>query len=139
MEEHIQYLQPKADYVVFNAGLWPHDLNDINLLHDIQAVFTKTNITSIYKTTTAQIDESEQSLSDKFDSFEQPACHTIFDHCINLNWTTQISGPEYYWDNHHFEAIVNQMFNEQMLELLQSIWTTFICAVWVGVGNKLMR
>ena len=112
---HIGKLQPRPDFLVLNAGLWDHDLDNETLLHEIQVACTSLNITSIYKTTTTTSNQT-QGMIDR--AYEITACE-IFDLCYNLSWTGDFLGLDYYWDKKHFLANMNQRFNEKLLLLLK--------------------
>lgn len=112
IRNHIQYLQPRPQYIVLNSGIWPTTFGNETLLKEIQNECHLLNITTIYKTTTTPIKETS-----KFRD-EQTACR-IFDRCLNLSWTVSITGPDYYTSEHHFQSSVNRLFNEQFLQSLE--------------------
>ena len=111
---HIGKLQPRPDFLVLNAGLWDHDLDNETILHEIQAACILLNISSIYKTTTPRDYQGIMVYA-----YEITACE-IFDLCFNLSWTGDCFGSDYYLDDGvHFLANMNQRFNEQLLLLLK--------------------
>jgi hypothetical protein len=116
--QELEPVNTQKKYLVLNAGLWANNLNDGDLLLAIQQTCQQYNITSIYKTTTAR---NGQDNVEEHREREEVAC-SIFDHCLNLNWTSSLSGPEHYWDNLHFQAHVYQRFNEDLLEMIKTIY-----------------
>jgi hypothetical protein len=117
---HIKYLQPRPTYLVLNAGLWIHDLDNRTYLEDIQNECHDLNITTIYKTSTSlSAERYDIDVRKRYEPHELMACQ-IFDRCMNLTWTRTIFGPENYWDGTHFQASVNRVFNEQLLEILSN-------------------
>jgi len=113
---HIAKLEPKPDFVVLNAGHWPHDLVP-EVFEAIRNVTDMVGITSIYSTTTKSVSDRDTSLM----PHDVLGCE-ILEYCLNRSWTAIITKDgESYWDNLHLTASVNRMLNEQLLDLLDTI------------------
>ena len=97
--------------MVFNAGIWPHYLNETSLT-GIQQALEESGMQEIYKTTTKRVEETDASVVLPHDEM---ACH-IFP-CLYLNWTAQLT-QESYFDRFHFTSILYQRMNEQLLSLV---------------------
>jgi hypothetical protein len=96
-------------------GLWNHDLTP-EVYSEIQTTADEVGIAVIFKTTTKMKLERNASLL----PHDAQGC-AILKHCSDLSWTANMSEAEHYWDDYHFTAQVNRMFNEQLLELLRDI------------------
>jgi hypothetical protein len=119
--EHISKLEPKPKYLVFNAGLWPHDLGQAAVLESIKQALDATNIVGIYKTTTYPdevVDPANFTIQHGHDAH---ACKSMQNRCIDMSWTSNISGPLHYWDVNHFRSHVYTAMNMQMLNLLNEL------------------
>lgn len=115
LRDHILQLQPKPDYVVFNAGLWPPGLNADNL-SEMASLLQQHNVTGIYKTTT-RTELQNDTASEPHDVL---GCHYL-PYCFNLSWTGRLHGADHYADPTHFTPQINRQFNELFLDLLQQI------------------
>ena len=127
--EHINMLDPKPDYIYFNAGLWsPSGINQV-LLDEAINVIQEADITPIFRTTTA----SHQDRPFPYE-FDLDVCgHAIGNFtvevsedrpylCHNMTWTQSLlqgtSANAPYYDKQHFKPRYNEIFNEQLLELI---------------------
>lgn len=110
---HIANLHPRPQYLILNAGIWPHDLRNLSYIADIQHICRLHNITTIYRTTTAK-----RGMEYVNYYYEKVACD-IFDMCHNVSWTNRYN-EEYYFDWVHFQPNVNQLFNEQLLHIIHN-------------------
>ena len=115
IQDHIAQLEPKPDYLVFNAGAWKHDLHDVRVQKSIVQALHETNITGIYKTTTF----AKNMLRRGNFSYERTLCD-IMKHCFNISWTASVNASE-YTDNVHFRGDTYARMNRELLELLASI------------------
>lgn len=123
IREHIGKLEPKPEYVVFNAGHHPHDLRHPWVVDGIRKALDETNITGIYRTTTYPNYVRKASQFRK-GSHDEMLCHRSrrsFPHCLNVNWTASLNGPEHYYDRVHFKPHVNARMNMQLLEYLRDL------------------
>lgn len=107
-------------YVVLNAGLWPHDLADSDLLDRIVEALRENGMIGIYKTTTALSSEVDLTEHLKIHTHEHAMCAALRG-CLNLTYTVNMSEPAEYWDARHFQPIVNRRFNEELFSLIQDL------------------
>jgi hypothetical protein len=117
---HIAKLEPKPRYLIFNAGIWPHDLTDAEVVREIRQALDDTGMVGIYKTTTAS--RGANIAGNNLSPYEQHACK-IFQYCLNLSWTEDVPYDQ-YWDRLHFVARPYNRMNEQLLDLLKEIEST---------------
>jgi hypothetical protein len=123
IRDHVALIQPKLDFVVINAGLWrDQDLTE-DVLREIRAATDEVGITAIYKTTTKAVSNSDPALL-PHDAF---GCE-IFDHCLDLSWTSNTTA-DLYIDMVHFKAPVYRQINLQLMELLAGINQTALAAM----------
>jgi hypothetical protein len=111
---HLAKLDPKPKIVLFNAGMWPHDLGNVSNVHAIRRALDEHGMVGIYKTTT----KSKTDNSTSIDPYEIKACE-ILHHCLDMSWTGTLSNNSDYVDLKHFSASVNRRFNEQLINLLR--------------------
>jgi hypothetical protein len=112
IRDHVALIQPKLDFVVINAGLWPdHDLTE-DVLRAIRAATDEVGITAIYKTTTKAVSDTDPTLW----PHDAVGCE-IFDYCLDLSWTSSTMANDYV-DAIHFAAPVYQQMNVQLMEML---------------------
>ena len=115
VSEHLARLEPRPDFVVVNAGLWKRsNLDDGETLPALRQILDKLGMIGIYKTTTRRRFE-KRTISDPRDIRGCQWMHK----CLNLSWTGNLTGRENYWDDTHFQANVNKVFNLQLLALLR--------------------
>jgi hypothetical protein len=116
--EHISKLKPKPKYLVFNAGLWPHDLGDAAVRDSIEQALNATGIVGIYKTTTYP----DRFVKPKnYQPHDADVCKSMQNRCIDLSWTKNLSGSVHYVDAKHFRSHVNTAMNMQLLNLLNEL------------------
>jgi hypothetical protein len=127
---HIAQLKPKPQFLLFNAGLHPHDLHFKYIRQSILDVTQRHNIIPIYKTTTypnnVSIGLNDFHLSrhdsllcgNKSTSSDGSAA---FDYCIDMSWTSQLFGNNHYYDYYHFKPYWNYYMNVQTLLYIQNI------------------
>jgi hypothetical protein len=120
--DHIALLPHKPDYFVFNAGIWTNDWLDPVVRRAIVEALNKTGIVGIFKTTTTP-DNNESHLLNEDGASDELMCETMEGRCLNLSWTESLSGPDYYWDGVHFQPVVYQQINEQMLDYIEKLDT----------------
>jgi hypothetical protein len=118
IREHVAKLQPKPEYLVFNAGLHRHDLNDPEVQLDIQEALREANITGIYRTTTFKKDKNQMGQQFPHDSM---LCGKVFPLCLDFGWTKELLGEENYFDNCHFKPHVKKKMNLQLLDFLKDM------------------
>jgi hypothetical protein len=112
--EYLAKLVPKPQYVVLNAGLWPHDLHNASVIDALRRALDSSGMQGIYKTTTKEKSDLDTTVA----AYEEYACKVLH-HCLNLSWTGSLNKTdEHYVDQKHFTATVNRMFNEQLLQLI---------------------
>ena len=114
---YIARIVPKPDYVVINAGLWPHDLNE-TVFEKIRDALDDHDMVGIYKTTNKKMDEYTTDL----EPHDATGCRVLH-HCLNLSWTGLIRDEHEYLDKSHFGPNVNVNFTVQFLRLLRKIST----------------
>ena len=118
IETHIQHLQPKPDYIVFNqAHCKSHELRSVDVLKDIQTTLKKVGIVGIYRTTTFRRDEMDFEEFRNFKTRKHDAKVCRYFPCLNVSWTAQ-TPPADYVDDIHFTAPINNQMNQQLLEFL---------------------
>lgn len=118
---HISQLDPKPTHVVFNAGHHDHDLMSPAVQGGIQQALKDTNIIGIYKTTTRS---RTASRTDHHGPGRDDAqlCGNVFSRCINVDWTGDLLGDDFYYDNLHMRGFANEILNVQLLEFLAQDW-----------------
>jgi hypothetical protein len=116
--EHISKLKPKPKYLVFNAGLWVHDLGEAAVRESIEHALNATDIIGIYKTTTFPDRGNPKPATHGHDAF---ACKSMQNRCLDMSWTKNLSGPVHYWDGLHFRPHVYTAMNLQLLNLLNEL------------------
>jgi hypothetical protein len=119
--EHISKLKPKPKYLVFNAGLWPHDLDQAAVRKSIEQALKTTDIIGIYKTTTFPDRVYAKPANYREGRHDALACKSMQNRCIDMSWTNNISGPLHYWDGKHFRSHVYTAMNLQLLNLLNEL------------------
>jgi hypothetical protein len=117
--EHISKLTPKPKYLVFNAGLWDHDLGEAAVRDSIEQALNATNIVGIYKTTT--FPRSKIANPANYKPHDAHVCKSMQKRCIDLSWTNNLSGSVNYVDTKHFRSHVNTAMNMQLLNLLNEL------------------
>ena len=132
--QHLALLEPKPLVVVFNAGLHPHELLDPHVQDDIQAALLDSDMIGIYKTTTRtraltrksrfQRGRHDRAVCGRHgkDHNNGTTTETGFFNCLNLDWTGDLIGDDYYYDDNHFKATPNRIMNEQLLEYLDNYY-----------------
>jgi hypothetical protein len=123
MHHHIARLQPKPQFLLFNAGLHPHDLHQKQVRQSILEVTNRHHIIPIYKTTTYPNNRSVGLYNFSLTNHDATLCgnNTLFPYCIDLSWTSQLFGNEHYYDYYHFKPFWNQYMNVQTLLYIQQI------------------
>jgi hypothetical protein len=119
--EHISKLTPKPKYLVFNAGLWGHDLGEAEVRESIEQALNATNIVGIYKTTTFPSRKGGNPATYKEGRHDADVCKLMQNRCIDVSWTSNTSGPLHYWDGVHFKSHIYTAMNMQMLNLLDEL------------------
>jgi hypothetical protein len=119
--EHISKLKPKPKYLVFNAGLWSHDLGNAKVRRSIVEALNATNIIGIYKTTTFSNNTSNQETFAVKHGHDAHVCKLMQNRCVNMSWTGNTSGPLHYWDGLHFKSHIYTAMNMQLLNLLDEL------------------
>ena len=119
--EHISKLTPKPKYLVFNAGLWPHDLGEAEVRESIEQALSATSIVGIYKTTTFPNRKIANPASYKEGRHDVDVCKSMQNRCIDVSWTKNLSGSVHYVDAKHFRSHVNTAMNMQLLNLLNEL------------------
>jgi hypothetical protein len=120
ISQHIAKLLPTPDFVIFNAGLHNHDLDDVQVQHGILEATLQNNIIPIYKTTTYPNHSMPVGSFDKA-SHDNALCGNAFRYCIDLSWTATLGGYKDYYDIYHMKPQHNQRMNLQTLAYLQEI------------------
>jgi hypothetical protein len=120
IHQHIAQLQPKPDYLIFNAGLHKHDLSNPEVPYSILNASLQNNMIPIYKTTTypnysLPIGKFHKAAHDK------DLCGPVFRHCLDYSWTAPLRGYKDYFDIYHLKPQHNQRMNLQTLKYLQEI------------------
>jgi len=115
IRHHLAYLQPKPNYVVINAGMWAHDLNNVTL-PAIRQALDDTGMIGIYRTTTKTLEDTSTELM----PHDAEACQWIH-YCHDVSWTGNVTDPSEYSDLKHFRANMNRIIGQQLLDLLQHI------------------
>jgi hypothetical protein len=116
--EHVAKLQPKPEYLVFNAGLHHHDLNDPKVHRDIRDALREANITVIYRTTTFMRDNNWKTQKSPHDSM---LCGKVFPLCVDFGWTSELTGKKDYSDDCHFKPHVKKENEFKLLDFLKDI------------------
>lgn len=116
IRHHLAQLQPKPTYVVINAGMWPHDLDDNVTLPAIRQALDDTGMIGIYRTTTKQLKDTSTHLV----PHDVQGCHWLH-YCMDVSWTGNITDKSLYMDPKHFRSKVYEKMNVQLLKLLQEI------------------
>jgi len=117
--KHLALLDPKPTFVVFNAGLHAHDLTKRAVQQSLREAFQATNITGIYKTTTKtqQLNRKARFQRGRHD---RALCGgRVFANCLNLDWTGDLVGPQFYYDDPHLKTDANNRMNQQLLDYLR--------------------
>jgi hypothetical protein len=113
VRHYLAQLQPTPRYVVFNAGIWPHDLDRPETQTQLPLALHDQGMVGIYKTTTKKRNDRTTTL----ETHDEWGCSNL-EHCLNLSWTGTLL-PEDYTDEIHFQAPVYAKMNQQLLELLE--------------------
>jgi hypothetical protein len=119
--EHISKLTPKPKYLVFNAGVWSHDLGEAAVRDSIQQALNATNIVGIYKTTTFPRLKIPNPATYKEGRHDADVCKSMQNRCIDMSWTNNLTGHVHYVDKRHFRSHVNTAMNMQLLNLLNEL------------------
>ena len=122
IDHHIAKLQPTPDFLVFNAGLHPNELNQPWVIEGIKESLRRHNITPIYKTTTYPASNNRNTRFQRGRK-DWNICGKSIEHCMNMMWTADITGQEHYVDENHFRPSGNKRMNLQLLDLLTNITT----------------
>ena len=125
---HIAQLKPKPQFLLFNAGLHPHDLDSKYIRQGIADVTKRHNIIPIYKTTTypnnVSIGWNDFPLA-RHDALlcgnRSNESDTNFKYCIDMSWTSQLFGDDHYYDYYHFKPYWNHYMNVQTLLYIQQL------------------
>jgi hypothetical protein len=119
---HIALLEPKPEYLVFNAGLWVHDLDDDAVRESIKQALRSTGIVGIYKTTTFTDEDFDPATFKKEERcHDAHVCELMQNRCLDMSWTMNLTGPLNYWDRNHFRAHAYTSMNLQLLKLLNDL------------------
>jgi hypothetical protein len=118
---HISKLRPKPNFLIFNAGLHPHDLEERRVRDAIVQVTTAHDILPIYKTTTYPNNETITLGHFPLTSHDDLLCGSEMPYCLDLSWTANLYGTEHYYDYYHLKPYWNRYMNLQMLTYLQKI------------------
>lgn len=113
IRDYVSEMDPKPDYLVFNAAAHPHDLGDKTVQQSIVQALNEAGITGIYKTTTYP------KIKGKFQGAHDDELCRAVGHCINLNWTRSVP-RKYYLDSLHFNSKVNTVMNKQFLQYIDT-------------------
>jgi hypothetical protein len=120
--EHISKLRPKPKYLVFNAGIWPHDLGEAAVRESIERALNATDIVGIYKTTTfPNKADKNQATFEMQHGHDAHVCKLMQNRCVDMSWTKNLSGPAHYWDRIHFRPHAYTAMNMQLLNLLDKL------------------
>lgn len=120
ISKHAATLKPKPDFLIFNAGLHPHDLRDANVRSSIVGAAQAAGIVPIYKTTTYMEDSAGVADYSK-SAHDEVLCGSAVAHCLDLGWLGNLTGKRHNYDGFHFKPHVNKRMNLQMLAYLQMI------------------
>ncbi len=132
---HIAQLQPKPQYLLFNAGLHKHDLYAPYIRQGILDATKRHDIIPIYKTTTYPNNRSiglqNFALSDhdsllcggnESSSASNATRRTnVPSYCLDMSWTSQLYGDDHYYDYYHFKPYWNYYMNLQTLLYIEQI------------------
>jgi hypothetical protein len=120
--EHIGKLDPKPEYLVFNAGIWPHELANSTVLESIKQALRTTGIVGIYKTTTFPNEVFDPATFQKTKlCHDADVCESMQNRCLDMSWTMNLTGSKNYWDRFHFRSHVYTPMNLQFLKLLDNL------------------
>jgi len=72
----------------------------------------------IYKTTTRSREMSRTSGFQR-GRHDKILCGKVFANCLNLDWTGDLIGPDFYYDDVHVKSNANTVMNQQLLDYLQ--------------------
>lgn len=108
-------------HVVFNAGLWKHDLAVPGVKEGILEAFRETGLVSIYRTTTATTRDKNNLSTYLAKHRHDKAYCAAMDACLNMTWTIDLSPKEAYWDEVHFVAHHIRKFNEDLFDLIDEL------------------
>jgi hypothetical protein len=86
---HLAQLTPPPKYLVFNAGIHPHDLNDPMVRLSIQQALDETGIIGIFKLTTFGRNGLENGRRWKY--HEAAMCEMLKGRCIDYTWTRNLT------------------------------------------------
>ena len=117
IKQHLASMKPKPKYVIFNAGIWGHDLNSSETLQEIRHALDETSTIGIYRTTIKTRIEKTPQLRDH----DRLACQIIH-YCQDVSWTFNASVEEYR-DVNHFRPKVNGQMGNQLWQLIEKIDT----------------
>lgn len=125
IRNHIAQFQPRPQFLVLNAGMWPHELSDNTTLPAIRATLDELGILGIYKTTTKQSHET----STEWEPHDVEGCRWLH-YCLDVSWTANrndtnagvVVTKEDYMDGKHFKGHIYARMNQQLLRLLQEIF-----------------
>jgi hypothetical protein len=118
--QYIAMLPYKPDYVIFNAGIWGHDLSKQHIRKSIVTALRDSNMTGIFKTTTTP-DTNESHTQNRKGSHDATMCKAMEGRCLNLSWTESLQGKENYWDNWHFQPHVYEKMNKQLFDMIDEL------------------
>ena len=119
VQDHLARLQPKPTYCVFNAGLHNHDLGRSRVQESLRQALDKSGIIGIYKTTTKTRALTRKKRFQRGRHDAALCGGAVFPNCLNLDWTGDLVGPDYYYDDVHLKVDGNNRINQQLLEYLR--------------------
>lgn len=117
---HIAKLNPKPDFLVFDAGMHAHHWDKVQSLFDILRAAGSSGIRPIYKTTTFPKAATRSAIAGQ-KLHDNQLCGSNTPYCLNMSWTSDLERSTHYADNHYFKPDVNKRMNLQLLEYLQVI------------------
>jgi hypothetical protein len=124
VRDHVAKIHPTPEYFVFNSGHWKdHELQSMEVLHNLYQALNDQGIHGIYRTTTFRDDE------DNYDQFKNAPTRKHDDKvcevfgpqrgCHNVSWTAELEGTTVnYLDSVHFRSHVYTRMNLELLDLL---------------------
>jgi hypothetical protein len=130
ISHHVAKLRPKPNFLLFNAGLHPHDLTDSAVRNAIVQATRANGMVPIYKTTSYPNNQSVTRGEFPLTSHDALLCGAssrndstaaAVPFCLDVSWTADLYGPEHYYDNYHLKPYWNEFMNRQTLRYLQRI------------------
>ena len=91
---HLAQLAPPPKYLIFNAGIHRHDLNNPQVRESIQQALNKTGIIGIFKLTTFGRGGLENGW--KWKHHEEAMCEMLSGRCLDYTWTRNLPKRAYF-------------------------------------------